>query len=138
VPTDLIAQAVCPCGRLNAAKKPSTFAACCSRFLNDFDNMPAPDAESLMRSRYSAFALSRRDYLKATWHSSTRPADVDADAGIKWLGLEVRRHAVLNETHAEVEFIARYKLQGRATRIHELSRFVFENGCWYYVAGDLL
>ena len=132
------AEQICPCGKLSTSKKPLTFAACCARYLGDFETTPAPDAESLMRSRYSAFVFDRSDYLKATWLSSTRPADVAADANTKWLGLEVRRHAVLDKTHAEVEFIARYKLQGRATRIHELSRFVLENGRWYYVAGDLL
>lgn len=90
-----------------------------------------------MRSRYSAFVLSRSAYLQATWHPSTRPIDIDADANTKWLGLEVRRHAATSPDHAEVEFIARYKLAGRATRIYELSRFVRESGRWYYANGDL-
>ncbi len=91
-----------------------------------------------MRSRYSAFVLERSDYLQATWHASTRPVDVGADANTKWLGLEVRRHVATGEDHAEVEFVARYKLTGRAARIHELSRFVREAGRWYYVGDDLL
>ncbi len=90
-----------------------------------------------MRSRYSAFVLGRSRYLQATWHASTRPVDIDADANTKWLGLEVRRHAATGADHAEVEFIARYKLAGRAVRMHELSRFVREAGRWYYVDGDL-
>ena len=127
----------CPCGRLNASKKPLAFATCCARYLDYFENTPAPDAESLMRSRYSAFVLGRSRYLQATWHPSTRPIDIDADVNTKWLGLEVRRHAVIEPDRAEVEFIARYKLAGRATRIHELSRFVREAGRWYYRGGDL-
>ncbi len=131
----------CPCGQLNAAKKPLLFAACCARYLDDFDNTPAPDAESLMRSRYSAFVLGRTDYLAATWHASTRPHDLAADAGTRWLGLEVRRHAALDTSHAEVEFVARYRPStgsGPAVRIHERSRFVREGHRWYYVDGDLL
>ena len=126
----------CPCGRLSASKKPLVFAACCARYLNDFENTPAPDAESLMRSRYSAFVLNRSDYLKATWHASTRPAEVSPDDATKWLGLEVRRHTVTDADHAEVEFVARYRTAGRGARIHEVSRFVREAGRWYYLDGD--
>ncbi len=127
----------CPCGKLSASKKPLAFAACCARYLNDFDNTAAPDAESLMRSRYSAFVLKRADYLLATWHTTTRPADVALDDATKWLGLDVRRHTVVDADHAQVEFVARYRTAGRGARIHELSRFVREAGRWYYLDGDL-
>ena len=131
----------CPCGKLSASNKPLAFAVCCARYLGDFENSPAPDAESLMRSRYSAFSLGRTDYLMATWHASTRPEDLSADDATKWLGLEVRRHATIDADHAEVEFVARYRTasagSGRAVRIHELSRFVREAGRWCYVDGDL-
>ena len=132
-----MSEQTCPCGNSSALKKPLAFAACCARYIDDFENTPAPDAESLMRSRYSAFVLGRSRYLQATWHLSTRPVDIDADANTKWLGLEVRRHVATGPDEAEVEFVARYKLAGRATRIHELSRFVREARRWYYVDGDL-
>ena len=91
-----------------------------------------------MRSRYSAFVLDLSDYLLATWHASTRPVRLDPnEAGLKWLGLEVRRHTLVDADHAMVEFIARSKLAGRAQRLHELSRFVREDGRWFYVDGDL-
>jgi SEC-C motif-containing protein len=131
------AEQTCPCGRLSASKKPLVFAACCVRYLNDFDNNSAPDAQSLMRSRYSAFVLKRADYLLATWHASTRPVEVSPDEGTKWLGLGVRRHVLTDADHAEVEFVARYRTGGRGARIHETSRFVREAGRWYYVDGDL-
>jgi SEC-C motif-containing protein len=127
----------CPCGKSGASQKPLAFAACCGRYLNDFDNTPAPDAQSLMRSRYSAFALNRTDYLLATWHASTRPSDVSQDAGTQWLGLDVRSHSMTDADHAQVEFVARYRLAGRGARIHELSRFVREAGRWYYLDGDM-
>ena len=94
-----------------------------------------------MRSRYSAFVLGLSDYLVATWHASTRPDDLALDAGTRWLGLDVRRHAVIDASHAEVEFVARYRPadgSGPATRIHECSRFVRDHKRWYYVDGDLL
>lgn len=127
----------CPCGRLNARLQGVAYQDCCGRWLET--DTPAPDATSLMRSRYSAFVLERRDYLLSTWRASTRPADVEFDSGVKWLGLEVRQHRVLDDAHAEVEFVARYKpATGPAVRLHERSRFVREAGRWTYVDGDML
>lgn len=125
----------CPCGRLDARAKVRPFSACCGLFL-DHDT-PAPDAESLMRSRYSAFVLGRVDYLNASWHASTRPADLSLEPGVKWLGLDVKRHRVLDADHAEVEFVARSRVAGRGQRLHEVSRFVREGGRWLYVNGDV-
>ena len=127
----------CPCG-----KRSQAYAACCGRYLDDLAGTPAPDAESLMRSRYSAFVLERADYLLATWHISRRPRTIEFDPGVKWLGLDVRQHRVLDETHAEVEFVARQKSAGlAAVRLHERSRFersADAPGRWYYLDGDLL
>jgi SEC-C motif-containing protein len=100
-----------------------------------------PDAASLMRSRYSAYTLGLLGYLRATWAPETCPADLDdpagTPAGLKWLGLEVRQHAVQDADHATVEFIARSKLGGRAHRLHELSRFERRGGRWLYVDGEM-
>ena len=127
----------CPCG-----KRSQAYAACCGRYLDDLAGTPAPDAESLMRSRYTAFVLERADYLLATWHISRRPRTIEFDTGVKWLGLDVRQHRVLDETHAEVEFVARQKSPGTAAvRLHERSRFeksADAPGRWYYLDGDLL
>lgn len=91
-----------------------------------------------MRSRYSAFVLGLADYLLATWHASTRPErlDLDEDPAPKWLGLEVKRHQQQDEGHAVVEFVARYRVGGRGQRLHETSRFVREDGRWFYVDGE--
>ncbi|SFU93028.1 SEC-C motif-containing protein [Polaromonas sp. YR568] len=134
---NLLPSQPCPCGR-QANKRPLAYAACCGRYLDHFDNAPAPDAESLMRSRYSAFVLERADYLLATWHISHRPASIEFDPGVKWLGLEVRSYRLVDDTHAEVEFVARQKpATGPAVRLHERSRFICETGRWYYLDGDL-
>lgn len=117
----------CPCGAPD-------YAACCGRYHN---GIPAPDAEALMRSRYSAYVLKREPYLLATWHPSTRPAALDLDTdNAKWLGLKVKKHSPQDQEHATVEFVARYKIGGRAHRLHEVSRFVREDGRWYYVDGQ--
>ena len=128
------APAACPCGRADARGRPLAYAQCCGRWIDA--GAAAPDAESLMRSRYTAFVRGDERYLLATWHSSTRPAQLELETGVKWLGLEVRSHRVLDASHATVEFVARSRLHGRAERLHETSRFVREaDGRWYYVDG---
>jgi SEC-C motif-containing protein len=120
----------CPCGL------PRPYADCCGRYT--CGAAAAPDAEALMRSRYSAYTLRLEPYLLATWHASTRPAalDLSAEPQPKWLGLQVKRHRQIDKNHVEVEFVARHKIGGRAFRLHETSRFVREEGKWYYMDGD--
>ena len=95
-----------------------------------------------MRSRYTAYTLADEAYLLATWHASTRPESLDLAAGpaTKWIGLQIRQHVQTDgapDNPALVEFVARYKIGGRAHRLHETSRFVREDGCWLYVDGDI-
>jgi SEC-C motif-containing protein len=133
-----LANAACPCGRLGPGKKPLSFAQCCGRYVGHFNDTPAPDAESLMRSRYTAHVLCDARYVLDTWYVATRPdVNVEFEPGTKWLGLEVRDHRVIDVDHAQVEFIARYRVAGRGVRLHERSRFVREDGRWYYVDGDV-
>jgi len=116
----------CPCGAAD-------YAACCGRYHAD---AAAPDAATLMRSRYSAYVLKLEAYLLATWHPSTRPTPLDlAVDNAKWLGLELKKHTPESADSATVEFVARYKVGGRAYRMHEISRFVREEGRWFYVDG---
>ena len=87
-----------------------------------------------MRSRYSAYVLGLTDYLLETWHPDTRPRALEPNPpALRWLGLDVRRHVPIDATHATVEFVARSQLGGRATRLHELSRFEQREGRWLYV-----
>jgi len=94
-----------------------------------------------MRSRYSAYVLGLDDYLLQTWHMHTRPAslnssaNVDSDIATTWLGLQVKRVLLIDDASASVEFIARYKVAGKAARMHELSQFSRIDGRWYYVDG---
>ena len=120
----------CPCGCGQA------YAACCGRW---HAGAAAPSAEALMRSRYSAFVLGLEPYLLASWHPSTRPASLGLadDGGTKWLGLEIRQARQQDETHATVEFVARYRIAGRGHRLHEISRFVYEDSRWFYVDGHV-
>lgn len=127
--------APCPCGRTNAKGQPLTLDACCGPY---HTHQNAADAESLMRSRYSAFVLGDVPYLLATWHSSQRPATLELEAGAKWLGLDIKNHRMTGADTAEVEFVARFRVGGKAIRQHERSRFVREDGRWFYGDGDVL
>lgn len=90
-----------------------------------------------MRSRYSAYALKLEAYLLATWHPDTRPAALElSQDSEKWIGLDILRHTPHSPDSATVEFVARCKVGGRAHRLHEISRFVRENGRWFYVDGE--
>lgn len=130
-----MADELCCCGRLDARGKAMPWAACCSPYLEG--RALPPDAETLMRSRYSAFVREQADYLLTSWHPDTRPPELAFEPGVKWLGLQVRSHRQTDPTHAEVEFVARSRVAGRGHRLHERSRFLYENGRWYYVDGDL-
>ena len=132
-PLALQGDQACPCARAGTNGKALRFSGCCGQYL---EGDAPPDAQSLMRSRYSAFVLAHVDYLLATWHSSTRPATLDFEANVKWLGLEVREHQATGADTAEVAFVARYRAAGAAVRLHERSRFVREDGRWFYVDGD--
>jgi SEC-C motif-containing protein len=122
----------CPCGN------PAGYTVCCGAL---HEGTAARNAEQLMRSRYSAYVLKREDYLLASWHPDTRPATLRLAAQQPpptWLGLEVRRQQRIDDDHATVEFVARYRLGGgRAQRQHETSRFVLLDGRWYYLDGEL-
>lgn len=124
----------CPCG------SGREYAPCCGRYIEG--NEVAANAEALMRSRYTAYTLNQEAYLLASWHRSTRPKSLPLgeDAKTKWLGLEVKRHQVDagDPGRAVVEFVARFKIGGgRAEQLHEISRFVYEEGRWLYVDGEL-
>ncbi len=123
----------CPC------ESGHPYTACCAPFLAGEE--PAPTAEALMRSRYSAYTRRDAAYLLRTWHSSTRPAalDLEQDTGLRWLGLKITKCSAggINDKSGTVEFAARYKTGGKAGRMREISRFVREQGEWYYLDGEV-
>jgi SEC-C motif-containing protein len=124
-------KAPCPCGSGNS------LAACCAPYHGG--RRTPSTAEALMRSRYAAYCLGHADYLQRTWHPSTRPSDLDLAQGAspKWIGLKVLRASNEGTDQATVEFVARYRVGGRAYKLHEVSRFQREGDRWLYVDGDL-
>jgi SEC-C motif-containing protein len=88
-----------------------------------------------MRSRYSAFVVRDASYLLRTWSSTTRPANLQLDDGIHWIGLEILDTVDGSPFHTEgiVEFRANYTIDGRPGHQQERSHFTREHGAWVYV-----
>ena len=123
----------CPCG----SDRP--FLECCGPLLAGEEQ--AATAEQLMRSRYTAYVKSDEHYLNKTWHPSTRPESLGLDhhPQPQWKGLTIVNTSAGQALDRQglVEFIVRYKINGRAARLHENSHFVRENGCWFYLKGEV-
>lgn len=92
-----------------------------------------------MRSRYSAYVLGLADYLLSTWAPETRPPSLElaTEQPTKWLGLDIKQFRQADPESATVEFVARYRIAGRAHRLHETSRFIRNDGHWLYVDGEM-
>jgi SEC-C motif-containing protein len=132
----------CPCGG-------PSLETCCGPYLA---GAAVPQtAEALMRSRYTAYTRRNEAYLRATWYPRTLPPEpiIQENERLQWLGLEVKSALRLRQRKVElpesqdadtVEFVARYKINGRAHRIHEISRFVREDADgtlrWFYLDGS--
>lgn len=126
----------CPC---NEEKK---YNECCFRYHSGSEN--APNAETLMRARYSAYALSNIDFLIKTIpllqrKTFDRKSTKDWSSNSTWLGLEILS---FKESHggnkATVEFKAQYRVGDEEHVHHELSKFEKTHGRWFFVDGKLL
>lgn len=121
----------CPCG------SEMTYNQCCRQY---HDGKSAPTAETLMRSRYSAYVMRNGAYLHRSWHSSTRPnkKGLLQLPPMDWLGLEIVRTEFGGGHDATgiVEFIARFRDGEQTGELHETSRFAREGGKWFYVDGE--
>ena len=90
-----------------------------------------------MRSRYSAYAMDNTGYLQQTWHPSTRPAQLDSEPQFQWMGLKIIDAPAPSANEGWVEFIASFQVNGRLEQMRERSRFLFEEGRWFYIDGQL-
>lgn len=123
----------CPCG------SGRDLADCCGPIL---DGVPAPTAEALMRSRYSAFVVGRLDHLETTLAPEAR-GDYDPDHTSQWAeqatwrGLEIVDTVAggVDDATGEVEFIARFRIHGQDHAHHERSSFRRIDDIWHYVDG---
>lgn len=120
----------CPCG------SGDVFGGCCGPLLR---GAAAPTAERLMRSRYTAFAVKDAAYLQATWHPSTRPAEIDLDDDVVWRRLVIvdRIGGGPFDRDGEVEFEAFWRQDAERGSLRERSRFVREDRRWLYLDGQV-
>ncbi|WP_294906450.1 YchJ family protein [Tatumella sp. UBA2305] len=123
----------CPCG------SQQSYNDCCGQYISG--THIAPDAESLMRSRYTAYQRGDVLWLVETWHKSQRSPELEAListhlSGTDWLGLNVISHDYNNNSQeAFVTFFARYCEKNQTSAIYERSRFIREEQHWYYIDG---
>lgn len=124
----------CPC------QSGLSFTDCCEPIHTS--RKQAITAEALMRSRYSAFALANVDYLMKSQHPSTRKVKEKEmlkkwASSVQWVGLKIisKSEGLENDTQGLVEFKAMYLENGEIQFIEENSRFVRQNGNWFYVDG---
>jgi SEC-C motif domain protein len=116
----------CPCGL------GEDYESCCGRL---HAGASAPTAESLMRSRYSAFAVGNADYLLRTWHPSTRPRTFSLDPDLRWTRLVVLQadDGGLFDDTGTVQFRALYNRQGQRGVLAETSKFIRQGKRWTYL-----
>ena len=118
----------CPCGSGTA------YDGCCGRLHRGAAQ--AVTAEELMRSRYSAYAVTDADHLFRTWHPRTRPEHVLGTPGTTWTGLEILDvvDGGPDDATGIVEFRASYTDASGPGVVHERSTFVRRAGRWVYVS----
>nr|WP_321452789.1 YchJ family metal-binding protein [uncultured Carboxylicivirga sp.] len=126
---------VCYCGSGKA------FEYCCQPYIQGRE--VAPTAEALMRSRYSAYVIADINYLMNSHHPTSRPTKERKEIlkwtkSVQWIKLEVKKTVAGNQNDTEgwVVFIAYFSEEGKIETIHENSRFVKENGKWFYISGQ--
>lgn len=92
-----------------------------------------------MRARYSGYAVGDLDYVWQTWHPRTRPAELIAEPGLNWTGLQILDtvDGGPGDQTGEVEFRAHYRHGGQTGALHERSRFEVRARRWFYLDGDL-
>jgi SEC-C motif-containing protein len=118
----------CPCG------SQKEYSNCCEPFITGKEIAPTPEA--LMRSRYTAYVKVAEPYLKETLAPESRGDYNEGDVRewakkSEWLGLEI-----LNAKGNSVEFVAKYRTQGKVLEHHEVSTFRKEGNRWYFVDGE--
>ncbi|MBG02848.1 MAG: hypothetical protein CMM59_02075 [Rhodospirillaceae bacterium] len=121
----------CPCG------SGALFHDCCGPIVAG--ESPAPTAEALMRSRYTAFTMGERAHIERTYAPEMRTLGNGSgfEPGIEWIKLEILDKVDGGEAADTgiVEFAAHYRLNGRTGVHRERSNFRREDGLWLYVDG---
>jgi len=128
---DNLQKQLCPCC------SGKDYQLCCKSYVEQ--TIDAPTALALMRSRYTAFTQLNENYLHHTWHPDTCPKYIHLNENTQWLGLKIKSTIAGGEkdTTGEVEFVARSKINGKASRLHERSQFRKVDNRWVYLDGKI-
>jgi SEC-C motif-containing protein len=123
----------CPCG------SGISYLNCCDVFISG--KKFAPTAETLMRSRYTAYTKADIDYIERTMKGPAlarfdKPKSQARTKFIQWYKLEVIKSFEENNRHY-VEFKAYLSVNHQADILHECSEFIFEDNQWYYIDGKI-
>lgn len=97
-------------------------------------------AEKLMRSRFTAYAMQKNDYLIETWAISKRPKQINFEKEeAQWQRLEIikTKKGQLNDSRGIVEFKAYFLSKGTPSVMNEISRFTKTGGRWFYLDGQV-
>ncbi len=118
----------CPCG------SQKEYSDCCEPYISGKSHAPTPEA--LMRSRYTAYVKVAPAYLKETLAPGTRGDFKESDVrewakSSEWLGLQILKAA--GDT---VEFMAKYRAQGKVLEHHEVATFSKAGNRWYFEHGE--
>jgi SEC-C motif-containing protein len=114
---------LCPC----QSGKSLTF--CCLPIIEGKQH--AKTALELMRSRYSAFALDKRQYLIDSWHTDYKPKLMEIDPSIKWVKLEI-----IESNSTMVHFRAYSLINDQLSLLEEKSHFERIHNQWFYTTGE--
>ncbi len=127
----------CPCRKTDSTPRP--YAECCQPLLEQ--GVLAVNPETLMRARYSAFALGNIDFLHDSLLPNTRD-DFDRKAithwskSAEWLDLDINgtEGGAESDNEGFVSFTAHYVLDGQKQAHKERSRFRKEGdpARWYF------
>ncbi len=122
--------APCPCGSR------ASYDECCGPL---HLGQPAPTAERLMRSRFSAFVFNMPGYLLWSWDASTRPATLQLEQRVEWKRLFISDTTAggPNDSHGFVTFTAIGR--GPEGRFEQRERSSFTraaDGHWRYLDGE--
>ncbi|MDX1352556.1 MAG: YchJ family metal-binding protein [Thiomicrorhabdus sp.] len=132
IDSQLLDNQLCLCG------SNKEYGLCCKPF--HLNQCYPETAEALMRSRFTAFELHLKEYLLASWHPTTRPADLEFTPNMHWTRLVIngRKKGRRKDSQGWVTFVAYFTFENEQGYLHETS--YFERGDlnrWYYVDGEI-
>ena len=108
------------------------YSECCEDVIA---GAPAPSPERLMRSRYTAFATGKVDYLLKSWYPSTLPSTLDLPENTQWFDLQIT-DASEQDQRGRVSFKARFKENNEWFELVETSDFERQDQHWMYIDGN--